>query len=258
MLFPLLLPPSPKTLFHQLSSHYFFLVSYFITTYPRNSRKKRMKTRNMEKEKTVHLTNRNLSSLKPKGLVSTKLPLSIPKRTPNTSLKKKKNKKKQQLTTFLGCFHANSNLSNAASLLWHCLHALPFPSNQTNWAGFYVVDPAVPNQLILGPFQGKVACQTIRFGRGVCGVAAKMQETQIVGDVDAFPGHIACDSESKSEIVVPVVQDGKVIFSLSLSLSSLDFVGGGEKRNIVSHLLANSRFLGRCHYRCRLYRQQWL
>lgn len=107
----------------------------------------------------------------------------------------------------------HSNLSNAASLLWHALHALPAPSSHTNWAGFYVLDPSSPtNQLILGPFQGKVACQTIRFGRGVCGTAASTKTTQLVADVEEFPGHIACDAESASEIVVPILQDGKVSF----------------------------------------------
>lgn len=79
-----------------------------------------------------------------------------------------------------------------------------------NWAGFYVVDPKDPAQLILGPFQGKVACQTIRFSRGVCGTAATSKETIMVSDVEAFPGHIACDGDSKSEIVVPVIVDNKV------------------------------------------------
>ncbi|KAK1593254.1 GAF domain-containing protein [Colletotrichum navitas] len=103
-----------------------------------------------------------------------------------------------------------SNLSNAASLLWHAYHSLPPPSTSVNWAGFYVLDPrAAPGRpsLILGPFMGKVACQTIPFGRGVCGAAAASRETQLVPDVDAFPGHIACDGDSKSEIVVPVVAD---------------------------------------------------
>ena len=79
-----------------------------------------------------------------------------------------------------------------------------------NWAGFYVSDPAAPKQLILGPFQGKVACQTIAFGNGVCGAAALSQETQLVPDVEKFPGHIACDGDSRSEIVVPIIKDGKV------------------------------------------------
>jgi len=102
------------------------------------------------------------------------------------------------------------NTANAAALMWHALHALPPPSNRVNWAGFYVVNPAQKEQLILGPFQGKVACQTITFGRGVCGAAAASQQTQLVPNVEEFPGHIACDGESVSEIVVPIVHNGKV------------------------------------------------
>jgi len=75
------------------------------------------------------------------------------------------------------------------------------------WAGFYVVDPAKGNELVVGPYQGTLGCLRIAFGRGVCGAAAESGETQIVQDVDAFAGHIACDSRSKSEIVVPV-RDG--------------------------------------------------
>lgn len=103
-----------------------------------------------------------------------------------------------------------SNTANTASLIWHALRALPAPSNQVNWAGFYVADPSTPNQLVLGPFQGKVACQTIAFGKGVCGAAAQSQKTQLVPDVEQFPGHIACDGDSKSEIVVPILKSGKV------------------------------------------------
>ena len=73
-----------------------------------------------------------------------------------------------------------------------------------------MLDILKPTQLILGPFHGKVACQTIAFGRGVCGVAAKTATTQLVHDVDQFPGHIACDGDSQSEIVVPIVQNDKV------------------------------------------------
>ncbi|KAK9445656.1 hypothetical protein VB005_00768 [Metarhizium brunneum] len=99
-----------------------------------------------------------------------------------------------------------SNLANAASLLWHAYRSLPSPSKEVNWAGFYVLDPSSTKpRLILGPFQGKVACQTIEFGRGVCGAAAATQKTQLVADVDKFPGHIACDGDSKSEIVVPIL-----------------------------------------------------
>ena len=102
------------------------------------------------------------------------------------------------------------NLANAASLLWHLFHSLPSPSSFVNWAGFYVVDKLRPSQLILGPFQGKVACQTIAIGKGVCGTAAAKKETILLEDVENFPGHIACDSESKSEVVVPIVVAGEV------------------------------------------------
>jgi L-methionine (R)-S-oxide reductase len=79
-----------------------------------------------------------------------------------------------------------------------------------NWCGFYVLDPSDPTRLILGPFQGYVACQTIALGKGVCGTAAKEAKTQVVPDVEKFPGHIACDSRSQSEIVVPILKGEKV------------------------------------------------
>jgi GAF domain-containing protein len=72
------------------------------------------------------------------------------------------------------------------------------------WVGFYVVDPARPGELVVGPYQGTLGCLRIAFGRGVCGAAAASLRTQIVPDVNAFPGHIACDGRSRSEIVVPV------------------------------------------------------
>ena len=73
------------------------------------------------------------------------------------------------------------------------------------WAGFYVVDTAKGDELVVGPYQGTLGCLRIAFGRGVCGTAAATRQTQIVPDVHAFPGHIACDSRSRSEIVVPVL-----------------------------------------------------
>ncbi len=76
------------------------------------------------------------------------------------------------------------------------------------WTGFYVVDPARPQELVVGPYQGTLGCLRIPFGRGVCGTAAAERRTLIVPDVEAFPGHIACDSRSKSEIVVPVIGRG--------------------------------------------------
>ena len=73
------------------------------------------------------------------------------------------------------------------------------------WTGFYLVDPAKPDELVVGPYQGTLGCLRIAFGRGVCGTAAATRTTQVVDDVHAFPGHIACDSRSASEIVVPVI-----------------------------------------------------
>jgi L-methionine (R)-S-oxide reductase len=80
------------------------------------------------------------------------------------------------------------------------------------WTGFYVVDPAKGDELVVGPYQGTLGCMRIAFGRGVCGTAAAMRETQVVEDVHAFPGHIACDGRSASEIVVPVFgPDGQLM-----------------------------------------------
>lgn len=110
-----------------------------------------------------------------------------------------------------------ANLANASSLVWHAYHLLQIP---VNWAGFYVLDPEVPDQLILGPFQGKVACQTIKFGKGVCGNAASQVKTQLVPDVNAYPGHIACDGETNSEIVVPIAFEGKVVGVLDIDCES--------------------------------------
>ncbi|OBA22203.1 hypothetical protein METBIDRAFT_77660 [Metschnikowia bicuspidata var. bicuspidata NRRL YB-4993] len=106
-----------------------------------------------------------------------------------------------------------ANLANASSLLWHAYQLLNIP---INWAGFYVVDPKQDDQLILGPFQGKVACQMIKFGKGVCGTAAARKETQLVDDVTKFPGHIACDGETKSEIVIPIVVNDKTVGVLDI------------------------------------------
>ena len=85
---------------------------------------------------------------------------------------------------------------------------------ELNWAGFYLARPAKNGggeELLVGPFQGKVACARIPFGRGVCGAAAAERRTMVVPDVHAFPGHIACDSQSNAEIVIPLIKDGKVL-----------------------------------------------
>lgn len=95
---------------------------------------------------------------------------------------------------------AVANMANVASLIWLSIPRL-------NWAGFY---RAIGDELVLGPFAGKPACIRIPFGQGVCGAAAATGETQLVPDVHAFPGHIACDAASQSELVVPIVVDGQV------------------------------------------------
>src|SRR5580698_10158913 len=82
------------------------------------------------------------------------------------------------------------------------------------WAGFYLVDPANPDELVIGPYQGTLGCLRIALGRGVCGAAAAERRTLIVPDVEAFPGHIACDSRSKSEIVVPVLGPGGALIGV--------------------------------------------
>ncbi|KAI5787381.1 GAF domain-like protein [Pyronema domesticum] len=105
------------------------------------------------------------------------------------------------------------NLSNVASLLWYMYQSL---DAEVNWAGFYTLDPLDPQQLILGPFQGRTACQTILFSRGVCGAAATTGLTQLVPDVEKFPGHIACDGGTRSEIVVPIMVGDKVVAVLDV------------------------------------------
>ena len=99
-----------------------------------------------------------------------------------------------------------ANMANAAALLWEYLPDL-------NWAGFYRY---LDGELVLGPFQGKAACIRIKFGQGVCGVAAQSRQTQIVADVHAFPGHIACDSASASELVIPIIHEGALLGVLDL------------------------------------------
>ena len=100
-----------------------------------------------------------------------------------------------------------ANAANLSALLWHALPDL-------NWCGFYLYDG---NELVVGPFQGLPACIRIPLDKGVCGAAATSRQTQLVADVDAFPGHIACDSASRSECVVPLVTvDGRLLGVLDL------------------------------------------
>jgi L-methionine (R)-S-oxide reductase len=95
------------------------------------------------------------------------------------------------------------------------------------WTGFYVVDPEAERQLVVGPYQGTLGCLRIAFGRGVCGTAASTLRTLIVPDVDAFPGHIACDSRSRSEIVVPVLNATGDLIAV-LDVDSVDLAAFDE------------------------------
>ena len=108
---------------------------------------------------------------------------------------------------------ATANLANAASLLYHQLPDL-------NWAGFYLFDG---HELVLGPFQGRTACVRIPLTKGVCGAAARERKTMLVDDVDLFPGHIACSSASRSEIVLPAFdRDGNVALVLDVDSDQLN------------------------------------
>ena len=119
---------------------------------------------------------------------------------------------------------AVANMANLSALIWQFLP-------QLNWAGFYRM---VDGGLVLGPFQGKAACIRIPLGQGVCGTAAMSGETQLVPDVHAFPGHIACDAASASELVVPVMRDGKVIAVIDLDSPQLDRFDAEDAAGIES------------------------
>jgi L-methionine (R)-S-oxide reductase len=117
---------------------------------------------------------------------------------------------------------AIANAANLASLVYHALPDL-------NWAGFYLMKEG---ELVLGPFQGKPACVRIAVGKGVCGAAAARRESVLVPDVDAFPGHIACDSASRSELVVPLVKDGTLLGVLDLDSPSLSRFDEADREGI--------------------------
>ncbi len=118
--------------------------------------------------------------------------------------------------------HEVTILANASALLFDTL-------KEINWAGFYLLDG---NTLILGPFQGKPACIKIPMGRGVCGTAASRNETVLVPDVHSFPGHIACDSASNSEIVIPLHRDGKLIGVLDIDSPVTDRFSETDKAGL--------------------------
>lgn len=128
-----------------------------------------------------------------------------------------------------------SNLANASSLLWFCYKGM---NVNVNWTGFYILDSLDDKKLVLAPFQGKVACQEIFFGKGVCGTAAQSGETQLIPNVHECENHIACDGETKSEIVVPIKYNDKVVGVIDLDC--LDFDGFDETDKLYLESLAES------------------
>ena len=142
----------------------------------------------------------------------------------------------QQLASlFAGERNGLANAANMSALLYQVLPDL-------NWAGFYFVQGG---ELVLGPFQGKVACVRIALGRGVCGTAAARRETLVVPDVNEFPGHIACDAASRSEIVVPLIKRGRLLGVLDLDspqVARFDEADSNGLNAAVALLLDSSDF----------------
>ena len=124
-----------------------------------------------------------------------------------------------------------ANMANIAALLWQFLPDL-------NWSGFYRM---VDGDLVLGPFQGKAACIRIPLDKGVCGAAARTASSQLVDDVHAFPGHIACDADSRSELVVPVIRDEVVIAVIDLDSPNPSRFDAGDQAGIerLAAILSN-------------------
>ena len=115
-------------------------------------------------------------------------------------------------------------MANCAALLWENLHDI-------NWAGFYLLKG---DRLILGPFQGKIACTSIPIGRGVCGTAAATRQVQLVPNVHAFPGHIACDSASNAEIVLPLLADGTLYGVMDIDSPLLSRFTAADARGLTA------------------------
>ena len=123
-----------------------------------------------------------------------------------------------------GVPHKIANLANAAALLYNSMEDI-------NWAGFYLMENGI---LVLGPFMGKPACIEIPVGKGVCGTAVAEGKTQLVYNVHEFPGHIACDSASNSEIVIPLRKSGKIIGVLDIDSPSIGRFDEGDKAGLES------------------------
>jgi L-methionine (R)-S-oxide reductase len=132
---------------------------------------------------------------------------------------------------FEGDNHLIPNLSNTSAILNQALEGI-------NWVGFYLMKD---EELLLGPFQGKTACVHIPVGKGVCGTAVLKDETMLIPDVHLFPGHIACDSASRSEIVIPIHHDGKVVGVLDIDSPMVSRFDEEDKKGLeeVVNILEN-------------------
>lgn len=129
--------------------------------------------------------------------------------------------------------NAITNLANFSALLFNSME-------NVNWVGFYLYDG---NELVLGPFQGKPACVRLQLGKGVCGTSFQNNETLVVANVDEFPGHIACDAESKSEIVIPLEHNGKLYGVLDIDSPIYNRFDSDDRTNLeelVNSLISNS------------------
>ena len=129
--------------------------------------------------------------------------------------------------------NAITNLANFSALLFNSME-------NVNWVGFYLYDG---NELVLGPFQGKPACVRLQLGKGVCGTSFQNNETLVVANVDEFPGHIACDAESKSEIVIPLEHNGKLYGVLDIDSPIYNRFDSDDKSSLeklVNSLISNS------------------
>ena len=126
-----------------------------------------------------------------------------------------------------------ANLSNASAVI-------KLAYEGTNWVGFYLFKE---NMLVLGPFQGKPACIRIPLNKGVCGAAASKKETVLVPDVHKFPGHIACDSASRSEIVIPILKDGKLFGVLDMDSPELEYFKESDREILESPVKAIEKFI---------------
>ena len=130
---------------------------------------------------------------------------------------------KQTESLITGETNIIANMANISALLFTSL-------DDVNWAGFYLMDS--PSELVLGPFQGNPACIRIPVGKGVCGTAAATAKTQLVEDVHAFAGHIACDDASNSEIVIPILKNGKVFAVLDIDSPSIARFSSDDQKGL--------------------------